>query len=78
MTHVWQGENSWFALSYVFNSVYNQCMRSNAYGYTAGDDWSDFNVEQQASVVEDWYASGASTSSPLFPYIRDHVRTGDA
>jgi hypothetical protein len=78
MTHVWQGENSWFALSYVFNSVYNQCVRGNAYSYIPGRAWSSYNVEQQASIVEDWYASGQSSSSALFPYIRDHVRTGDA
>jgi hypothetical protein len=76
--HVWQGKNSTFALSYVFNSVYNQCVRANAYAYTAGQPWSSYNVEQQASIVEDWYMSGESTSSILYHYITDNVRTGDA
>ena len=75
--HVWQGKNSTFALSYVFNSVYNQCVLANAYAYTAGQPWASYNVEQQASIVEDWYMSGESTSSDLYHYISDNVRKGD-
>jgi hypothetical protein len=77
-THVWQGKNSVFALSYVFNSIYNQCLKGNAYAYTAGQSWSSYNVEQQASIVEDWFLGGEKETSNLFPYIRDHVRKGDA
>jgi hypothetical protein len=77
-THVWQGKNSTFALSYVFNSIYNQCVLANAYAYTAGQAWSSYNVEQQASIVEDWYMGGESTSSGLYHYITDNVRKGDA
>jgi len=76
--HVWQGKNSKFALSYVFNSVYNQCILANAYAYAAGGPWHDYNVEQQASIVEDWYMSGEPTSGPLYPYIAHNVRKGDA
>jgi len=78
MTHVWQGKNSTFALSYVFNSVYNQCVRGNAYTYVAGRSWSAYNVEQQASIVEDWFTFGESTTSQLYPYITNNVRKGDA
>ena len=76
--HVWQGKNSVFALSYVFNSVYNQCVRANAYAYSPGQAWSSYNVEQQASIVEDWFMSGEPPSGNLYPYIVNHVRTGDA
>jgi len=76
--HVWQGKNSTFAQTYVFDSVINQCLRSNAYSYAAGKPWSEYNVEQQASIVEDWFVGGEQESSTLFPYIRDHVRKGDA
>lgn len=78
-THVWQGKNSTLALSYVFNSCLNQCISgSGAYAYTPGKEWSSYNVEQQASIVEHWYVNGSQTSDSLFPYIRDHVREGDA
>lgn len=77
--HVWQGKNSLFAQSYVYNSALNQCVRGNAaYHYTAGSAWGSYNAEQQASIVEDWYLAGKPQSGNLWPYIRDHVRTGDA
>lgn len=75
--HVWQGKNSKLALSYVFDSCLSQCFSgSSAYTYTAGKAWSSYNVEQQASVVEDWFKNGSSESNALFPYIRDNVRKG--
>jgi hypothetical protein len=81
--HVWQGKNSVFALSYVFGSAYSQCAASlgggttsGAYGYTAGLPWGNYNPEQQASIIEDWYAAGQPGSGTLWPYIRDFVRQG--
>ena len=78
-THVWQGKNSTLALSYVFNSCLNQCVSGQgAYNFAAGQAWSSYNVEQQASIVEKWFAAGSNESDVLFRYIRDHVRKGDA
>jgi len=37
--HVWQGKNSAFALSYVFNSVFSQCFQSSAYAYCYRASW---------------------------------------
>lgn len=75
--HVWQGKNSTFALSYVFNSVINQCMSGQgAYSYSLGQDWSSYGVEQQAKIVEDWYAAGSSASHAAFTYIENNVRKG--
>jgi hypothetical protein len=76
--HVWQGKNSTQSLSYVFNSVINQCLKGNAYAYVAGKPWSDYGVEQQASIVEDWFVNGEKQSGDLWPYIQNHVRKGDA
>jgi hypothetical protein len=76
--HVWQGKNSHFALSYVFSSIFNQCVHQNAYSYVPGAPWSSYNAEQQASIVEDWFAAGQPMSGPLYPYITNHVRKGDA
>jgi hypothetical protein len=76
--HVWQGNNSVLPSAYVFSSIINQCFRANAYAYEPGKRWSSYNVEQQASIVEDWFMSGESTSSVLYPYIVNHVRKGDA
>ncbi|HUF04364.1 MAG TPA: hypothetical protein VMM38_09340 [Aridibacter sp.] len=77
--HVWQGKNSIFAQSYVYNSALNQCLRgTGAYTYTAGSPWGNYNAEQQASIIEHWHGAGMPTSGDLWPYICDHVREGDA
>ncbi len=82
--HVWQGHNSWSANTYVLNSITHQCSgmiqgasRNAAYAYTAGQPFSTYNAEQQASIVEDWYKSGEPTSGPLWGYIANNVRTGN-
>jgi hypothetical protein len=76
-THVWQGSNSAFSLNYVFNSCLNQCLRGGtAYNYTPGSEWSSYNVEQQASIVEDWFISGEPESGDLWNYVRDYIRQG--
>lgn len=74
LTHVWQGHNSAFAAGYIFNSLWHQAVDADAYAYTPGQPWGDYNVEQQAHLVEDWYAGGCLQSDVRFPYIRDHIR----
>jgi hypothetical protein len=81
LTHVWQGAHRWLHGSYQVSSLLSQAWslirtgdRGNAYDYAAGQDWSSYNVEQQANIVEDWFTSGASSSHPLFRYIRDNIR----
>jgi hypothetical protein len=77
--HVWQGKNSTFALSYVFNSVISQCFSGQgAYNYVLGQSWSSYNVEQQAKIVEDWFFAGESSSHSAYTYIENNVRKGDA
>jgi hypothetical protein len=77
--HVWQGYISLFSQSYVFNSATNQCLSGQAaYNFTPGQNWHSYNVEQQASIVEQWFVNGESTSDVLFPYVRDFVRKGKA
>lgn len=101
MTHVWQSKHKPFALQTTVAAAAAQCTgmvvsggfsgRSRAYSYaltTPLTPWGNFNPEQQAQVVEDWYrpesvakALGlrgyeASSSAPTFPYIRDFVRRG--
>ena len=81
--HVWQGKNSWFAMSYAIESALHQCAgilggsgRGTAYNYTAGSNWSSYNPEQQASIIEDWFRAGEPASGSLWPYVRDYVRKG--
>ncbi len=83
LAHVWQGKNSTAATTYVVNSIMHQCRasifgssRNGAYDYPAGQSWSSYNTEQQASIIEHWFESGKPESGPLWPYIRDYVRKG--
>lgn len=75
LAHVWQGVHSLWSTQYVHSSLWAQAWEgSNAYVYTAGGDWDDYNAEQQAQIVEDWFSGGMDPSSPLFRYIRDNIR----
>lgn len=83
LTHVWQGKNSLAATTYVVNSIMHQCRasvygssRDGAYNYPAGLPWPNYNTEEQASIVEHWFASGMPENGDLWPYIRDYVRHG--
>ena len=49
---------------------------SKAYRYTLGKRWGQYNVEQQASIVEDWFRKGRKTTDPRYRYIRDNIRKG--
>lgn len=85
LTHVWQGHRHLFAWDYVLSSLWNQCRcgvaGTSAYTYTPGKQWSEYNPEQQASIVEDWYvategAMNLTQGSDLLPYIETNIRPG--
>ncbi len=83
LTHVWQGHHSMFAWEYMVGSLLAQGHailtegdRNKAYDFTPGKEWSDYNVEQQANIVEDWFRNGMRADDDLFVYIRDHIRAG--
>jgi hypothetical protein len=75
MAHVWQGYHSAFTWEYVFNSVYYQ-VSGGAYIYSPGAQWDTYGAEQQARIVEDWYARGGLSGDDLYPYILCNVRPG--
>jgi hypothetical protein len=80
LTHVWQGAHSRVHAGYQAQALGSMAWSlattggiSGAYDYAPGNAWSSYNVEQQASIVEDWFSTGASPASPLYPYIRDQL-----
>ena len=74
LVHVWQSFNNGSALAYAIDSMVNQgCMGKRAYVYEVGLNWSQYNVEQQAHIVEDWYLDGKQVSDPKYRYIRDNL-----
>jgi hypothetical protein len=83
MAHVWQGKNNKAAMTFVLNSIMNQVKsdtsrkaKNGAYEVTGGGDWSSYGVEQQATIVEEWYSAGMRQDHKYWPYIRDYVRKG--
>jgi hypothetical protein len=78
LCHVWQGMNHLISWGYVADSAIQQglCKLAgcSAYAYKPGDLWGEYNVEQQAHIVEDWYRGGLRTDSPLFTYIAGNIR----
>ncbi|MEW6129651.1 MAG: hypothetical protein AB1757_21605 [Acidobacteriota bacterium] len=79
LTHVWQGEHSKRSWDYVFSSMWSQALTPNAYAYdkTEYKFWDDYNPEQQASIVEDWFADGMKEKEEediRFYYIKKHIR----
>lgn len=75
--HVWQGHNRLVALSYVFESCLDQCVFGKAaYTYKLGRPWMSYKVEQQASIIMDWFLDLEPTYGDRWKYISEYVRRG--
>ncbi len=89
LTHAWQIEHSTFLPGVMCRALLDQAttvggdMGVYQYG-PAGRAWSAFNLEQQASIVDEWFAGGGrqhmfrpmtnDDTNPYFRYIRDNIR----
>jgi len=71
MTHVWQYRYTRTRVGLWASSVFGH------YGFTAGAPWSSYSVEQQASMVEQWFHNGALKTDALYPYIKLVLRSRD-
>ena len=83
LTHVWQGYHSSLGWEYMVNSmiaqghaILTQGDRNKAYEYKPGKPWDDYNVEQQALLVQDWFRNGMSEDDERYTYIANHIRAG--
>jgi hypothetical protein len=79
LTHVWQGAHRLIASHFIWESIAHQAIDlitgTNCYRYVPGQSWSSYNVEQQASIVEDWFKGGEREDDALYRYIRDDIRS---
>ena len=75
LTHVWQGEHSGWSWVYVFSSAGHQIL-GNAYDYDKVNlkDWDDYNPEQQAQIVEDWFHDGKKEDDRRYRFIVENIR----
>ncbi|RYX85688.1 hypothetical protein EON83_04945 [bacterium] len=87
LVHAWQIKNRSFVPGWVCDGLAAQTINTfgSAYKYVADGfkTWSDFNIEQQASIVDDWFggtrAAGQKqmdTTDPYYRYIRDNILNG--
>ena len=95
LTHVWQGHHGLVSWDFMVQSLTCQAKaigkalftrgtplkdsRNAAYVYTPGKLFQDYNVEQQAIIVEDWYKyqrAGRSEAEYLWIYIRANIQPG--
>jgi len=91
LTHAWQIHNSTFVPGWICSGLIIQTRNTfgdNTYKYAPPDGpttrWSDFNLEQQGAIVDQWFggnrANGTgmpmNSSDPYFHYIRDNIRPG--
>lgn len=79
LAHVWQGEHEAHSWTYVVSSIWGQTLSGDAYTYDKtrlDEDWNNYNAEQQAQIVEDWFENGrkADRNEDLrFYYIKKHI-----
>lgn len=95
LTHAWQIAHNSFIPGFVCSAVVNQTnytLGDDVYAYgPAGPVWSDFNLEQQGQIVNQWFAGNndpgspqgswpalATSGNPYFGYIQNNVLTGSA
>jgi len=90
LTHSWQIAHSSMQVEFLADALASKLyeVMGDAYAYGASDKpYGDFNIEEQAEIVSDWFAGrnnhGVGTtmipkdeSSPYFKYIRDNVQAG--
>jgi hypothetical protein len=75
LMHVWQGERSSAPWHVIIRSARAQAT-GDAYAYdrTHWLKWNQYNPEQQAQIVEDWFYYGNKQSSdPRFNYVKRYI-----
>jgi hypothetical protein len=87
LTHAWQIAHNSFTTGWICNALGTQASNStgsNVYAYgPAGPSWGSFNIEQQAMIVQQWYAGTRNGSAgpmkqndPYFRYIATNIWLG--
>jgi hypothetical protein len=75
MTHVWQ---YFHGVGVKVGSAWANTLGAG-YEFEAGDPWDEYNVEQQAAIVEKWHHRGSTKRDQLYPYMSEVIWShGDA
>jgi hypothetical protein len=81
LTHAWQIRHD-NTMGYICQGVMVQTRDmagQNVYDSPPGKQWNEYGLEQQATLVDKWFAAGAVETKidPYFRYIDKNIRTGD-
>jgi hypothetical protein len=90
LAHAWQIARSPFSSEFYWKVAVDKARGDIAYSYVlSGQDWSDFGVEQQATIVSDWYyrwepkldsdgsiLGAGAMNDAAFRYIHNNIRMG--
>lgn len=74
MTHVWQAKQAVLREIYLYDARV-LVTREDPYFFNPGKQWSEYNIEQQASIVEAW-TLGATQKQPTLPAADNNFDTG--
>ena len=76
LTHVWQSykKNRWVLTESIAAQLCGEITGKDPYELEFDLEWNEYNVEQQAMIVECWYKGGMDTDVKFYDYIRDHIR----
>jgi hypothetical protein len=75
LTHSWQIHHESFMPGLICEGISNQIrneLMSGIYDPGRSDDgrsWSDFNAEQQGTIIDTWYSHGCSASDNWYRYV---------
>jgi hypothetical protein len=83
LTHVWQLHHATFVPGLVCEGIGNQLAGATYQPGEAGRPWAEYNLEQQATIVDEWFAPGTRGPSgfpamaaehPFFRYVCVDIR----
>jgi len=86
LTHAWQIQHTHWSVGLLASALASKVCEVTGNPYDYGNDpakpWADYNLEQQASIVGDWFAGRKTaamldTNSPYFHYIAENIRLGN-
>jgi hypothetical protein len=65
LTHVWQAKQRVLREIFLYDAL------ERKYDFTHGRQWSEYNLEQQASIVEAWTRGAIERSGGRFPQVHN-------
>lgn len=84
LTHAWQIHHASFSPGLLCEALTNRSYNYDRNKVNAGASWSSFGLEEQASIVNDWFGENSkpgldspqALNDQRFRYVSEHIRLG--